>query len=255
MHVAIPWIENHSGIDITPCHDSEGNWAPTPDCGSIPLQPASTNGASWANGCSGGPVSGFSALCGDAFGSGEDPDPPSVAIIDPPSGQSYDIPDGETQAELTVSAQADDGDGFGVANVRLVINGQEFPGNSDSSAPYNWPLVFGAGGYIIEAIATDYVGNESAADVIAIGVDQAAPDLPETGDGDGDPTTGGDGDPTGGPDTGLGDTGDDAGFDQGDKADCACSSGEGERSGAVLALLGMFGLLGFRRASTSRSRR
>jgi MYXO-CTERM domain-containing protein len=253
MHVAIPWIESHSGIDITPCHDSEGNWAPTPDCGGIPLDPASTNGASWANGCSGGPVSGFSALCGDAFGSGEDPDAPSVAIVDPASGQSYDIPDGESQADVTVVAESDDGEGFGVADVRLVINGQEFEGNADSSAPYSWNLVFGPGGYIIEAIATDYVGNQSAPDVIAIGVDQAAPDLPEPGDGDGDPTDSGDGDPDGGPDEGIGETGGDPGF-EGEKG-CACSTAEDQRSGAALGLLGLFGLLGLRRASTSRSRR
>ncbi|HLT39994.1 MAG TPA: trypsin-like serine protease [Enhygromyxa sp.] len=251
MHVAIPWIEQHSGIDITPCHDSEGNWEPTPKCGGIPLDPA--NGAgTWQNGCSGGPISGFSELCGEAFGSGEDPDAPTVTITSPADGQSFPLADGESQAAVTIDAIADDGDGFGVADVRLVINGQEFSGNRDSSAPYSWNLVFVQGGYIIEAIATDWVGNESTPDVIAIGVNEPAPPLPE-GDGDGDPGEGegeGEGEGTAGPDGESGDFGgEDLDFDEdGSDKGCACSSSDaGDRSGSMLALLGLLGLAGLRR--------
>ena len=264
IHVALPWVESHSGVDITPCHDGDGNWDPTPQCGAIPLDPANTNGASWSNGCSGGPVSGFSALCGEAFGSGDDSDAPSVAIIDPPNGTTYDLAGG-AQVNVTISADADDGDGFGVADVRLVINGQEFPGNRDSSEPYGWNLVFEAGGYVVEAIATDWVGNESAADVITIGVDQDAPPLPQgDGDGDGDEDPAGDEGPSSGDDDsgdgdgGLGDTGDELGIDGDDKG-CACSANDaGARSGALLGLLGLLGLASVRRrrdASTSRSPR
>jgi MYXO-CTERM domain-containing protein len=259
MHQAIPWIESHSDVDITPCHNSDGDWEPTPDCGGIPLDPA--NGAgNWATGCSDGPVSGFSSLCGDAFGSGEDPTPPTVEITSPASGTEYML-GGNTQMNVTLEASADDGDGFGVASVRLRINGQEFPGNTDNAEPYSWGLVFVAGGYIIEAIATDFVGNESAADVISIGIDQAAPPLPgEGGDGDGDPggSTGGDGDGDPGGDGDSGDDGDGGpldsdgetgfgGFDGGGGTTatigCACSTDDGERGGAgVLALLGLWGV-------------
>lgn len=241
MHVAIPWIESHSSIDITPCHDSEGNWEPTPQCGAIPLDPANTNGASWQSGCSGGPISGFSELCGDAFGSGEDGDPPSVAIVDPMNGQEFSL-DGATQIEIGLAAEADDGAGFGVADVRLMINGQEFPGNQDSTEPYTWDLVFPQGGYTIEAIATDWVGNESMADTIAIGVGQPAPELPDPGEGDGG-DSGDDGPSTG--DSGLGETGDDPAFSG--ELKCACSSNDGDGSGAVFGLLGLLGLAGLRR--------
>jgi MYXO-CTERM domain-containing protein len=264
MHQAIPWIENHSDVDITPCHNSAGDWEPTPECGGIPLNPA--NGAgNWATGCSDGPVSGFSSLCGDAFGSGDDQDPPTVNITSPASGTVFMIPGGETQTNVTIDASADDGDGFGVASVRLRINGQDFPGNSDASEPYSWGLVFGAGGYIVEAVAIDYVGNESVADLVAIGVDQDAPPLPgEGGDGDGDPGGDGDGDPGDG-DSGDGDSGSDGdggpldgggetglgGFDGGGGGtsatiDCACST-EGGQRGGVWALLGLLGLVGVRR--------
>src|SRR5690606_36070568 len=113
-------------------------------------------------------------------------------------------------------------------DVRLVVDGQEFPGNADSSAPYEWSLVFGAGGYVIEAIATDWVGNESV-DVIAIGVGQDAPTLPD-GDGDGDGSGDGDGDGEGGNSGDIGETGDGGTAYEGELS-CACSSDPRERSG------------------------
>lgn len=253
MHVAIPWIETHSGIDITPCHDSEGEWAPTPECGGFPMQPQSGSGTSWANGCGGGPVSGFSQLCGEAFGTGDDEDPPTVAILDPVDGSVFDLPDGGTRADVVIAATADDGDGFGVADVRLVIDGQEFSGNADSSAPYEWSLEFSEGGYVIEAIATDWVGNESVADVIAIGVGQDAPMLPEDdGDGDGDGSSDGDGDgdgdgtADGGGADDFGETGFGGTAYEGEVS-CACSTDPSKRSGGALAVLGLLGLASLRR--------
>lgn len=249
MHVAIPWIEQHSGIDITPCHDSEGNWAPTPDCGAIPYDPG--NGAAngdWSSGCSNGSVSGFSGLCGDPFGSGEDMDPPSVNITAPSNGDVFDIPVGETQAEVTIDVAADDGEGFGVAEVRLLINGSEFAGNTDTSAPYTWTLVFGQGAYTITAVAEDWTGNEATSTAVGIGVGQDAPDVPDDGGGDEAGTT------EGGTDTGVdeagsadevGDAGDDAGITV--TADCTCSTDERGSGNSWLAGLGLLALFGVRR--------
>jgi MYXO-CTERM domain-containing protein len=263
MHQAIPWIESDSDIDITPCHNSNGDWAPTPDCGGIPLDPANGVG-SWNTGCSGGPVSGFSALCGEPFGAGEDPDPPTVNITSPASGTVFMIPGGETQSNVTLDATADDGDGFGVASVRLRINSQDFSGNTDTSEPFSWGLAFPPGGYIIEAVAVDYVGNESVADVISIGIDQDAPPLPggdgdgdTAGDGDADPGDG-DGDSGGDGDTDTLDSGGETGpgpfggFD-GDggttaTVGCVCSTAtEGDQRGGAWGVLGLVGVWAARR--------
>ncbi|MFV8753737.1 trypsin-like serine protease [Nannocystaceae bacterium ST9] len=245
MHVAIPWIEDHSGVDITPCHDSQGNWAPTPDCGGMPYDPAAGQG-SWNSGCSDGPVSGFGGLCGEPFGSGDDMDPPSVSIVAPGNGDVIDVPPGETQAEVTIDVEADDGDGFGVAEVRLLINGSEFAGNTDSTAPYSWTLVFNPGAYTIEAIAEDFVGNEGSADPVGIGVGQDPPDVPDGDTGDADTGAGdtGDGAMDGGADEVGESGGDDAGITV--TADCNCSTDE-PRPISLLAGLGLLGLLGLRR--------
>ncbi len=245
MHVAIPWIEEHSGIDVTPCHDSQGNWAPTPECGAMPLDPGSGMG-NWNTGCSDGPVNGFGGLCGDPFGSGDDVDPPSVSITAPSNGTVFDIPPGETQAEVTIDVAADDGDGFGVASVRLLINGSEFPGNLDATEPYTWTLVFNQGAYTIEAVAEDWTGNQASADPVGIGVGEDPPDVPDSDTGDGDSGTADTGVDSGDE---VGDTGDDGGGVNVTAA-CNCSTAATADSRPIsplLASLGLLGLLGLRR--------
>lgn len=78
MHNGIGWFEDRSGIDLTPCHDAAGNWDPGPNCTDFPLEPATGHG-SWANGCSGGDLSGPSQTCGAPNG-----DPPPAADPEPP---------------------------------------------------------------------------------------------------------------------------------------------------------------------------
>ena len=235
MHVAIPWIEQHSGVDITPCHNVDGTWAPTPACGGIPYDPANGVG-NWATGCSDGSVSAFSGLCGTPFGD-DDEDPPTVTITAPADGTYYD----SSPADVMVTATAED-IGYGVSNVRLLINGDEFANNVDGAAPWEWPLVLPDGAWTIQAVATDWSGNEGVSEIIGIGVNA---DPPNT-NGDTDTGTDGNADEVGTLDGTGGDLGAD---DRGGTEGCACTAGdEQDRRGglAVTALLGL-GLLGLRR--------
>lgn len=72
MHIGMPWFESDSGLDLTPCHDADGNWDPGPNCTGFPLAPAD-GGGSWPS-CASGPLSGASSTCGAPLGGG-DPDP------------------------------------------------------------------------------------------------------------------------------------------------------------------------------------
>ena len=61
----VPWIEETSGLDVTPCYRADGTWDPGPDCGSVPLDPE-LSGGTWAELCQetamrSGPLS----TCGD----------------------------------------------------------------------------------------------------------------------------------------------------------------------------------------------
>jgi hypothetical protein len=243
IHEIVPWIEEHSGIDVTPCYDVGGNWQPGPDCGGHPTD-YGTGYGTWSGDACQGPAIGFSAICGPPFGD-DDEDPPSVTITSPPSGTRYDT-NGASTVEVTITADADDGSGYGVAEVRLTVDGEEFANNTDSMEPFEWTLQMPPGAYMVGAIARDRVGLETAATPIAIGVDQDAPDTPDDDGGDGSDTS----------DGGSGDgDGDDGGFDGSDggvpgsdrDSDEGCGCRAARSGGSFLAGLGLLVLASARR--------
>jgi hypothetical protein len=68
LNEAIPWIDGTSRIDVTPCHDADGTWAPDARCGQLATEPAAQHGT--FPGCELGPVSAMpSQTCGPAYGS------------------------------------------------------------------------------------------------------------------------------------------------------------------------------------------
>jgi hypothetical protein len=69
IHPYAPWIEQTTGFDVTPCHDADGTWNPSPACDAFPMSPEA-GGGGWAEGCA-GEVSGPSATCGPGIGGGE----------------------------------------------------------------------------------------------------------------------------------------------------------------------------------------
>jgi uncharacterized membrane protein YgcG len=75
IHPNVPWIEQQSGVDITPCFDAaSGAWQPGPNCSGVPLNPEVTDGT-WPNLCTESlMLSGPLASCGGASDAG----PPTV---------------------------------------------------------------------------------------------------------------------------------------------------------------------------------
>lgn len=252
---AVPWVEEESGIDITPCHDLDGTWNPTHKCGNFYAGEPGVGVGDWLQWCPGTPKTGSSATCGKAFDAVPDNTPPTVSITTPVSA---DYPD-QTSLTTPIEVNADDGDGWGVAVVRIKINGQLQP-LTDEEPPYAFATVkFPKGSYELVAIAEDAAGlvTESLPVTINIGV---VPSDPTTGDETGsastdvpttDAETGVDtsGNPSGvtsmtGAETA--DTADTAPMDGGDDG-CGCRSQP--RAPASLGLLLLLGLCRRRRAS------
>lgn len=83
MHNGVGWVEEQTGIDVTPCHDADGTWNPSSECGDFPVSD-SAGGGTWANGCSAAETTDeFSAACGVPFDGGDandspDPDEPGA---------------------------------------------------------------------------------------------------------------------------------------------------------------------------------
>ncbi len=251
MATNLGWVEQQTGFDLSPCHDGQGNWTPSPTCGSFPLDPGSGAGTAWAQGCGGGPVSGFSATCGAPFSAEADDEPPSVSITSPADGSTY-MTGGANTVLVTVTADASDN--VGLTKLNLSINGNPVANSDDAVAPYTWDLEMPPGSFTIEAVAFDYSDNQTTSTPITIGVDQD-PEPPGTTSGDpGDSTDSGMGE--GGSDSGGGES-DESGLGsglppgfggEGFEASCTCTTSP-DRSGgaAILQLFALLGLAGLAR--------
>jgi MYXO-CTERM domain-containing protein len=260
MHNGIQWFESESGLDLTPCHDVVNNtWQPTPLCKGFPMMPGAGNGT-WANGCAGGPLSGFSTSCGAP----PEPDetPPIVSIVTPPDLMQYMMPGG-VDLEILVDAQDPDS---GIKSVQLTINGAPV-GAPIAAQPYSSAAKFPDGMWCVGATATNFsdLSAEAVPHCIYVNVEPEPPEPESTSGGDTDsdggsgsgsgvdtespPTSGATdptadpsnptGNPTGNPTATAGLTDGSGDADEG----CGCRS---HPDGGLLALAGL-GLLGLRR--------
>jgi len=110
MHAgAVPWLEDQTGYDVTPCTDADGTWNPGPNCGAFPLD-AHLGGGEWVNGCAGGEVSGNSDACGDPFDdSGTDTDTDTDTDTGTGTDSNTDSDTDEVGTDTDVGTDSDPG--------------------------------------------------------------------------------------------------------------------------------------------------
>jgi MYXO-CTERM domain-containing protein len=239
---ALPWLEAESGLDLTPCTDYEGNWAPGPNCGGFNSQTAGQGSGTWDDWCSGTPTSPISDVCGPAWDEFDDTLLPTVAISSPVWGDTFAVNEG---VDILVDA-AKDPEGYSIAEVRLKVNGGEVA--TDLADPYAFKnAAFPSDGvYTLIAVAEDWAGNIVESDPVAIGIGDAEvpPEPPPEMD------TGGEEGTDGGSDTGA-DTGAEGGTGgtTGGAADAGggCSTTGTDGPGPWWMLVAGLGLLGLRR--------
>lgn len=171
MHTFVEFVEQESGIDITPCTDAKGEWKPGKDCKGAPLDPYAASGT-WPNSCEHAPGGGWIASCGkpfdpDASGGGsdskkEDKDTkaPTVKIASPDEDDSFE--EGKT---VKVSVEATDD--VGVAKVVLLVDDKAQ--KADKKKPYSWKLKdLEPGKHELVAKAQDEAGNEAESEPVTI---------------------------------------------------------------------------------------
>lgn len=170
---AAAWIESESGIDITPCHDDDGNWVPGPFCGNFNAAEPGTGHGSWSTAwCEGTPAIEWSETCGEPFGQDDDT-PPTVAILNPSNGETFEV----CPAEVDIEIQANDDSGF-LKGVTLEIDEQPVGVDDDSPWGFN-NTQFPKGSYVLRAVAEDFAGNVTTSDPVGIGVCAEAPEIEE----------------------------------------------------------------------------
>lgn len=244
IHNAIPWIEEQSGIDVTPCHDVDGNWDPTPYCQGFFAGGAMGYG-SWSDWCDGTPVGESSATCGEPFDAVPDEVAPAVSITSPMHLDYFDV--GAFPGTIAIAATDE---GWGVRAVRIRING-EVQELADEIEPWEFNNVnFPQGQWELVALAEDWAGNIGESEPVLIGIgEQPTPPEPMTttdasssGDIDGTSTS-----TTGEPeDDDEGSTGA-AAIDTPEPSGCGCRSG-GPQRGVPWLVLAALAIL--RRRST-----
>ena len=238
----IPWIEEESGVDVTPCHTRDGQWAPGPDCTGFNSAEPNQGSGTWTDWCSGTPASGDSSVCGPAWDQFDAALPPSVAITSPVWGDIFPV---GTSVDVLIDALKDP-DGPAIKEIRLEINGGSVA--TDSADPWDFAgaQFVNEGVYELVAVAEDWMGNvvESKPVKIGIGNAEVPPEPEDTTGGD----TGTEGDSSGGTSDSGGDSADEVGAD-GSGGDGSSGSGcaiPSEESGGW-GLLALGGLLLLRR--------
>jgi V8-like Glu-specific endopeptidase len=265
---AVDFIEQESGIDVTPCFAPDGSWDPTWGCQGFPIDPGVGGEGSYNAMCETGPLASFSELCGPPLSDFPDEDPPSLTVLSPEGNEELEV-DGNDFADVHIEADADDGDGWGVAQVELVIapEGGEMVTQVITFAPYRWNTQFPVGAYNLKLIATDNAGNQTDSGWIGVGVGTKAPEMPpdedtggsESGDGgtsEGEGTDGGS-DPSDGDDDQDDDDDDDGDGDgtsgvpatgETQPAGCGCAGGApGDRGVALLTFVAVAAMRSRRR--------
>lgn len=238
----VPWIEEDSGLDITPCHDTDGTWNPTGLCQGFEMDPLDPD-REWGDFCL-GEVSPPGESCGPAFDSVPDEDAPTVSITNPMAESTV----ADAPSQLQIDIEAADGDGYGVRSVRLAINGNEQPFEL-REPPFGFSAEFPAGVYELTAIAEDYGGNIGESETVRVAIGTDLPPLPEASTGAADASTG-DGTSEGEVGTGAGSSSGSGATGNGessgapaDEAESGCGCRSEGSGGASWLLLGLVGLL------------
>ena len=120
----MPWIEEVTNVDITPCHDADGTWNPGPDCGGFPLELLASEGHAWEAGCGGAELSGFSEACGAPF----EPEEPGST-----GGDETDGDETEGDIETTGGADTTGGGTDGVATTDAAGDGSSSGAGQDEA--------------------------------------------------------------------------------------------------------------------------
>lgn len=163
----IDWLEQSSGVDVTPCFDG-GTWSPTADCvavtGMRAIAPASAGTGPTARlDCERIRQPTFLDTCGNAFDKERDDDPPSLTVTAPAARLvRHTLEAGQTYVGFEVTAEASD-PGWGIQQVSFSLlgaRGEVLVTRIDEVAPYALPILRVPGGqFTLSVQARDHAGN------------------------------------------------------------------------------------------------
>ncbi len=180
MSSMVGWVEAETGIDITPCHDADGTWNPSAACNGFATSPMDVG--QWNQLCP-DTLGEAPNQCGPGLNDPQEAVAPNVAITNPQDGTQY--PDSPTQFDISVDA--DDGSGYAVVQVELLVNGVVAATRTrdpwQEQGPWEFAdAEFTTGEYTLTARAQDWWGNVGESQAVVLVVGDVPPDTDESGD-------------------------------------------------------------------------
>lgn len=166
-NIAVPWIHKElkaagmDDIDLTPCYEDDGTWAPGEGCTKFPLE-LGTGFGSWDNMCSeGAKLSGPSTICAP-----EGEKIPTVQIEGPSPENPIEV--GQT-VEINAAAKDESGQ---APKVALMVNGKSH--SELSKEPYKWSIeAKEAGDLVLQLVAINAAGNKGESEKLELKVVEA----------------------------------------------------------------------------------
>lgn len=153
LHMRMPWFEENSGYDLTPCHDALGNPDPDERCGIAPLTPASARGQ-WSTQCDWGAMS------------------PASRNLFPGLHWDPKLLDQKLQPGEQLQVQLYASDDTKVSHVGFEVGGQPYPPLQDP--PYQWTIELPDADHLeLRAYAVDDQGLRSDSSLLRLAVDQS----------------------------------------------------------------------------------
>jgi hypothetical protein len=171
MPFFVDWLESASDVDVTPCHDNDGKWAPTAACQGFPMEPQVATGA-WPDACGNGLLSGPASTCGAPY----DVTPPVVAFHAPRPNTEFVLSGAITSVAVAVVIEAYDEGVVGVDEVEVQIDGLALQQQPEVDGDlYTFEGVeLGVGSHTITAVAIDRNGNQADPRQVAVVVVESA---------------------------------------------------------------------------------
>jgi hypothetical protein len=162
------WLETRTGLDLTPCTDADGTWAPDARCTRAPAEPGADHGGetgAWDEGCGDVPIADSIATCGAAWTVPPGAMPPQVTIDAPADDLVRMVDAGSHLAivEVVGTALAPD---VGLGHVQLVVDGEPVADAVARTEAFAFEIDLTPGTHELVAVAVDLAGQSGASDPV-----------------------------------------------------------------------------------------
>jgi hypothetical protein len=162
----LEWLESASNLDVTPCFNETGDWAPSPQCVSkTPMVESAEDAKEFEPSCASRGKAKTLSTCGAPYEELADPTAPRLFRVKPKNQITRrELAKNESALDFEIKVDATD-EGSGVKRVTFRLSkesGEVLLTRYDEVPPYGLPLLrLPKGRFTLVTEAVDYAGNST----------------------------------------------------------------------------------------------